>query len=104
MAKVLNSEVYKQMDINDFPLLLLFQPPTNIKSNVCHINKNNGQPICNKVYRISSEATKITKEEIAKLFDARIIPLQISLWGLPIHIYIYICKSLVKSTVYNILL
>ena len=31
-----NAEIYKQMVINDFPSLLLFQPPTNIASGICH--------------------------------------------------------------------
>ena len=45
-------EVYIQMVINDFPSLLLFQPPTNIESNVCHVIKTNGQPIRSKVRRL----------------------------------------------------
>ena len=67
-----NTEVYKQMVINDFPSLLLFQPPTNIKSDACHAIKTNGQPICSKVRRLSPEVTKLTKE-IDKLPDAKII-------------------------------
>ena len=68
-----NTEVYKQMVINDFPSLLLFQPPTNIESNICHVIKTNGQPIRSKVCRLGPEMTKIAKEEIDKLLDAKII-------------------------------
>ena len=68
-----NTEVYKQMVINDFPSLLLFQPPTNIESEMCLVIKTNGQPIRNKVRRLSPEMTKIPKEEIDKFLDAEII-------------------------------
>ena len=61
-----NTEVYKQMVINNSLFLLLFQPPTNIESNICHVIKTNGQPIHSKVCRLSSEMTKIAKEEIDK--------------------------------------
>ena len=74
------------MVINDFPSLLLFQPPTNIESNVCHIIKTNGQPIRSKVRRLSPEMTKIAKEEIEELLDAKIIRPETSAWGSPIHI------------------
>ena len=37
-----NTEVYKQMVINDFPPLMLFQPPTNIESDICHVIKTDG--------------------------------------------------------------
>ena len=80
-----NTEVYKQMVINDFPSLLLFQPPTNIESDICHVIKTNGQPICSKVRRLSPEMTKIAKEEIDKLLDAKIIRPGTSPWGSPIH-------------------
>ena len=73
------------MVINDFPSLLLFQPPTNIESNVCYIIKTNGQPIRSKVRRLSSEMTKIAKEETDKLLDAKIIQPGTSPWGSPIH-------------------
>ena len=62
---------YKQIVINDFPFLILFQPPTNIESNVCHVIKTNGQPIRCEVHKLSPEMIKITKEEIDKLFDAK---------------------------------
>ena len=80
-----STEVYKQMVINGFPSLLLFQPPTNIKSDICHVIKTNGQPIRSKVRRLSSEMTKIAKEEIDELLDAKIIRPGISAWGSPIH-------------------
>ena len=66
-----NIEVHKQMVINDFPSLLLFQSPTNIESDICHVIKTNDQPIRSKVCRLSPEMTKITKEEINKLLDAK---------------------------------
>ena len=68
-----NTEVHKQMVINDFPSLLLFQPPTDFESDICHVIKTNGQPICSKIRRLSPEMTKIAKEEIDKLLDAKII-------------------------------
>ena len=37
-----NTEVYKLMVINDFLSFLLFQPPTNIESDICHVIKTNG--------------------------------------------------------------
>ena len=80
-----NTEVYKQMLINDFPSLLLFQPPTNIESDICHVIKTNGQPICSKVCRLSPEMTKTAKEEIDKLLNAKIIPPGTSPWGSLIH-------------------
>ena len=47
--------------------------------------KTNGQPVRSKVCRLSPEMTKIAKEEIDKLLDAKIIPPETSQWGLPIH-------------------
>ena len=79
------TKVYKQIVINDFPFLLLFQPPTNIESDICHVIKTNGQPIGSKVRRLSPEMTKIAKEEINKLLDAKIIRPGTSPWGSPIH-------------------
>ena len=79
-----NTEVYKQMVINDFPSLLLFQPPTNIESDICHVIKTNDQPIRSKVRRLSPEMTTIAKEEIDKLLDAKIIRPGTSPWGSPI--------------------
>ena len=67
------TEVYKQVVINDFAFLMLFQPSTNIESNVCHVIKTSGQPIRSKVRRLSPEMTKIAKEEIDKLLDANVI-------------------------------
>ena len=80
-----NAEVYKQMVINDFPFLLLFKPPTNIASDICHVIKTNGQPIRSKVRRLSPEMTKIAKEEIDKLLDAKIIRPETSQWESPKH-------------------
>ena len=57
----------------NFSSLLLFQPPTDIESDTCHVIKTNGRPIRSKVRRLSPEMTKITKEEIDKLLDAKII-------------------------------
>ena len=73
------------MVINDFPFLLLFQPPTNIESDICHVIKSSGQPIRSKVRRLSPELTKIAKEEIDKLLDAKIIRPGTSPRGSPIH-------------------
>ena len=80
-----NTEVYKQMVINDSPSLLLFQPPTNIESDICLVIKTNSQPIRSKVRRLSPEMTKIAKEEIDKLLHVKIIRPGTSLWGSPIH-------------------
>ena len=80
-----NAEVYKQMVINDFPSLLLFKPPTNIANDICHVIKTNGKPIRSKVRRLSPEMTKIAKEEIDKLLDAKIIRPGTNPWGSPIH-------------------
>ncbi len=80
-----NTEVYKQTVINDFPSSLLFQPPTNIESDICHVIKTNGQPIRSKIRRLSPEMTNIAKEEIDKLLDAKIIRPGTSPWGSPIH-------------------
>ena len=80
-----NTEVYKQMVINDFPSLLLFQRLTNIESEICHVIKSNGQPIRSKVRRSSPEMTKIAREEIDKLLDAKIIRSGTSPWGSSIH-------------------
>ena len=68
-----NTEVYKQMVINDFSSLLLLQPPTDIESDTCHVIKTNGQPIRSKVRRLSSEMMKIATEEINKILDGKII-------------------------------
>ena len=80
-----NADVYKQMVINGFPSLLLFQPPTNIANDICHVIKTNSQAIRSKVRRLSPEMTKIAKEEIDKLLDAKIIRPGTSPWGSPIH-------------------
>ena len=47
--------------------------------------KTNGQPIHSKVRRLSPEMTKIAKEEIDKLLDAKIIRPRTSPWESPIH-------------------
>ena len=70
-----NTEVYKQMVVNNLPSLLLFQPPTNIESDICHVIKTNGQPNCSKVRKLSPEMTKIAKKKkstnywMRRLFD-----------------------------------
>ena len=78
-----NTEVYKQMVTGDFLSLMLFSPPTNIESDICHVIKTNGQPIRSKVCKLSPEMTKIAKEEIDKLLDAEIIRPGTSPWGPP---------------------
>ena len=80
-----NAEVYKQMVINDFPSLLLFQPPTNIERDIRHVIKTNGQSIRSKARRLSPEMTQIAKEENDKLLDANIIRPGTNPWGSPIH-------------------
>ena len=55
----------------NFLSLLLFQPPTYIESDICHVIKTNGQPIRRKVRRLSPEMTKIAKEEIDKYWMRR---------------------------------
>ena len=69
----INPELYSEL-VNDYPNLLTFNASaSNSATDVRHVIKTHGEPVRNKVRRLSSEMLEVAKKEIDRLLEAKII-------------------------------